>query len=128
VDTLASLISSTLGDNDPLDPWLTESNWDENYWDGKAQAIALRANGRMDLAQVRAVIIDILGSLLGYSADGDPGLHEQARRIDRVAQTIMGSLSSTGRNCMDLMALIPDGPTPRRVGRSKGLRMPARGP
>ena len=128
MDRLASLISSALDDNGPLDPWLTESNWDENYWDGKARAIERRANGRMDLAQMRAVIIDVLGSLIGYSADGDVGLQEQARRIDRVAQTIMGSLSSTGRNCMDLMALIPDGPAPRRVGRSKGLRMPARGP
>jgi hypothetical protein len=92
VDTLASLISSALRNNDPLDPWLTATNWDENYWDGDAQAIALRVNARMDLAQVQAVVVDVLGSLLDYSADGDAGLQEQARRIDRVAQTIMGFL------------------------------------
>jgi hypothetical protein len=91
VDTLASLISSALRGNDPLDPWLTESNWDQNYWDDKAEAIALRVNARMDLAQVRAVIVDILGSLLGCSADGDTGLQEQATRIDRVAETIISS-------------------------------------
>lgn len=91
MDTFASLIPSALRDNDPLDPWLTHSNWDENYWDRDAQAIALRVNARMDLAQVRAVIVDVLGSLLGCSADGDTGLQEQATRIDRVAETIISS-------------------------------------
>jgi hypothetical protein len=91
VDTLASLISSALRGNDPLDPWLTESNWDENYWDGEAHAIALRVNAQMDLAQVRAVVVDVLGSLGGQSADGDAGLQEQARRVDRVVETVIGS-------------------------------------
>jgi hypothetical protein len=91
LDTLATLISSVLRDNDPLDPWLAASNYDENYWDGEAQAIALRVNPRMDLVGVRAVIVDVLGGLLGFSADGDPGLQEQARRIDRVAEPIIKS-------------------------------------
>jgi hypothetical protein len=91
LDTLATLISSALRDNDPLDPWLASSNYDENYWDSEAQAIALRVNPRMDIVGVRAVIVDVLGSVLGFSADGDPGLEEQTRRIDRVAELIIKS-------------------------------------
>jgi hypothetical protein len=91
LDTLAILISSALRDNDPLDPWLAASNYDESFWDGEAQAIALRVKPPIGLAGVRSVVVDVLGSLIAFSADGDAGLQEQARRIDRVAELIIKS-------------------------------------
>jgi hypothetical protein len=85
VNALASAISASLRLHDPLDPWLTESGWDEHYWDGEAEEIARRLSPEMSKADVRRVVVAVLGSLLGTSADGEAGLREQSRRLDLVA-------------------------------------------
>ena len=94
VDQLAIAVSSALREHDPLDPWLTESHWDESYWNAEAQQIADRLAPNMDLASVREIVIEVLGGLLGQSADGDAGLREQSRRVDLVAEAIVAALAS----------------------------------
>ena len=92
VDQLVIAVSSALREHDPLDPWLTESSWDEGYWHAEAQQIADRLAPGMDLASVREIVIEVLGDLLGSSADGDAGLREQSRRIDLVALAVVKAL------------------------------------
>ena len=89
---LAQRICEALRDHDPLDPWLTESAWDEDYWDGEAAQIAGRLRSGMSAREVRAIVVDVLGELLGHSADGQSGLDEQARRLDRIATTIADAI------------------------------------
>jgi hypothetical protein len=92
VDELTAAVSSALREHDPLDPWLTETHWDEHYWDQEAQAIADRLTADMDPAAVRAIVMDVLGELLGTSADGKAGFQEQSRRLDCIAVAISAAL------------------------------------
>lgn len=70
---LVAIISTALRDRDPLDPWDTESAWDDDYWIEESEAIAGRLRHGMRAAEVRAVVVDVLGNLLGSSADGEAG-------------------------------------------------------
>ncbi|MEY2423108.1 MAG: hypothetical protein QOI95_3175 [Acidimicrobiaceae bacterium] len=79
VDELAVVVSAAVREHDPLDPWLTESGRDEHYWDREAELIARRLTPSMDSVAVRAVVSDVLGGLLGTSADGDAGVQEQSK-------------------------------------------------
>jgi hypothetical protein len=92
VDDLADLISRTLRENDPLDPWITESSWDEGYWNGEAERIANKVTPGMSSQEVRALVVAELSTLLGSSADGEAGLTEQARRLDVVAAALAEAL------------------------------------
>jgi hypothetical protein len=93
VSDLVATIVGALRDHDPLDPWLTESAWDENYWRGEAEKIGSRVRPGMTQAEVRSVVVDVLGRLVGSSADGEAGLREQSRRLDAVAKAVVGALA-----------------------------------
>ena len=93
VDELTAVVSSALRQHDPLDPWLTESEWDQNYWDAEAAAIALRLTDAMDVVAIRAIVVDVLCELLGSSADGEAGLQEQSRRVDLIARAILEAIA-----------------------------------
>jgi hypothetical protein len=88
VDELSAFVSAAISTNDPLDPWLTESHWDEHYWDAEAREIAQRLAPGMDTEAVGAIITQVLGEMLGSSADGAAGLREQSRRVHRAADSI----------------------------------------
>jgi hypothetical protein len=90
VDDLTAVVSLALREHDPLDPWLTESHWDDAYWSGEASAIAARLAPGMDADSVRAIVVEALGDLLGGSAD--PA--EQSRQLDVIAQSIAAKLGS----------------------------------
>lgn len=89
---LATTISAALRKHDPLDPWLTESGWDESYWDREASLIADQVEPGMSAAEIRQVVVEVLGDLLGQSADGDEGLRYQGRRLDAIAEIVVGAL------------------------------------
>lgn len=89
---MTAVVSSALRQHDPLDPWLTESGWDESYWDAGAAAIALRLTDTMDVAAIRAIVVDVLGELIGSSADGEAGRQEQSRRLDLIARKIVEAI------------------------------------
>jgi hypothetical protein len=76
VDVLAVGISASLWRHDPLDPWLVESGWDEQYWDGEAETIGRRVSTGMSPGEVRSILVDVLGELIGSPADGEVGLRE----------------------------------------------------
>ena len=90
---LMAIVSGALREHDPLDPWLTESAWDENYWQAESQAISEKLRPGMTQSEVRAAIVDVLGDLLGSSADGEAGLREQTRRLDAVAKVVAAALA-----------------------------------
>jgi hypothetical protein len=88
VEELAVAVAAALRDHDPLDPWLSESHWDENYWDHEAERIAERLTPGMDAVAIRAVLVDVLGRLLASPADRD----DQSQRLDRASQAIAAAL------------------------------------
>lgn len=72
-------------------------------------AIALRLTDAKDIVTIRAVVVEVLGHLLGSSADGEAGLQEQSRRLDLIASAIFDAISQrwAGDQCR----------TPGRAGR-----------
>jgi len=56
---------AALREHDPLDPWLTESGWDGDYWQAEAQQISDNVRRGMSESEVRVVIVEVLGGLLG---------------------------------------------------------------
>jgi hypothetical protein len=91
VNNLAAKVSSTLRRNDPLDPWLTESHWDDGYWNGEAERIAARLAPGMAATVVRRIVVDELGDLLASSADPT----DQSRRLDVIARDIAEAIEQT---------------------------------
>jgi len=64
VDDLSRAVAELLVQHDPLEPWLTESHWDEDYWLGEATDIARRIRPGMDLAAVRSVVNELIQTSL----------------------------------------------------------------
>jgi hypothetical protein len=91
VNDLAAKVSSTLRRNDPLDPWLTESHWDDGYWNDEAERIAERLAPGMAAAAVRQVVVEVLGGLLASSSDPI----DQSHRLDLIAREIAGAIEQT---------------------------------
>jgi hypothetical protein len=92
MDHLVAFVSATLAAHDPLDSWLTESNYDEHHWDREARKIARQLVPGMSASVVRGIVTNALGDLLGTSADGAAGLREQSRRVDLIAAAIAENL------------------------------------
>jgi hypothetical protein len=90
VDQLAVTVASALRKHDPLDPWLTESHWDDAYWNREGERIAMRVTPEMGTAEIRAVVVDVLGDLLSGASDPN----DQSRRLDRVVEEIADAIGS----------------------------------
>ena len=90
--TSVAAISVALRAHDPLDPWLTESNWDDSYWDAEAEQIASRLTSEMSTTQVRAVVTDVLRSSLSVDLVTETNDAWRAERLDAVAAEIWQSL------------------------------------
>lgn len=91
MNDLATKVSSALRRNDPLDPWLTDSHWDDGYWNDEAERIVERLAPGMDAAAVRQVVVEVLGDLLASSSDAT----DQSRRLDLIARDIAGEIEQT---------------------------------
>jgi hypothetical protein len=90
-------ISAAIRDHDPLDPWLTESHYDERYWNGEAAEIAKALQPEMSAADVRLVVIDVLTRRLP-SATAGGGVDEwRTARLNAIAGAIWHSLGSEQR-------------------------------
>jgi hypothetical protein len=68
--------SAAIRQFDPLEMWLTESHWDEQYWDDVARLIVDRVGNSADadllLATTRKALQD---TFPGSSLDSDNGLY-----------------------------------------------------
>jgi hypothetical protein len=91
VSELAGKVSSALRRNDPLDPWLSESYWDDCYRDVEAEQIAARLSPGMAATAVRQVVVEVLGDLLVSATDPT----DQSRRLDVIARDIAESIEPT---------------------------------
>lgn len=49
-------VSAALRRNDVLEPWLTESHYDENYWDGEARSVVERLSDNPTRSEVRSAV------------------------------------------------------------------------
>jgi hypothetical protein len=91
---LAVACSHALREHDPLDPWLTESHWDDRYWDFEAEQIATRLDPAMSIAEVRATIVSTLGDSIAPAVDGDGRDQRRTARLDAVAAAVHRSLQT----------------------------------
>ena len=57
-------ISAIIAAHDPLEPWLTESHWDSEYWLREAATIASRLMPQMSVKAVREVVVEVLTGAL----------------------------------------------------------------
>jgi hypothetical protein len=79
---LASTIASAFVAHDPLEPWLTESHWDEHYWDNEARLVAEQLTAGMDVQATRSLILDVLEQTLGFVVGP---LQLRSDRVDALA-------------------------------------------
>ena len=70
---LAGRLAELLAIHDPLEAWLTESHYDDHYWDKEARALAIRLSKDMTLVNVRAAVVAVLEDAFPH-ADVDTGL------------------------------------------------------
>ena len=84
---LVPAIAAAMREHDPLEPWLTESHWDEHHWDNEAGEVARRLRPGMAPDDVRTVITAVLRESLPetFADDGDD---RQTRRIDDMAAAV----------------------------------------
>ena len=69
--TLVEAISLAIAANDPLEPWLVVSNYDEHYWDTEArQAESAVARARNE-AEVYNILVSALDPVISESGDSD---------------------------------------------------------
>ncbi|WP_456789483.1 hypothetical protein [Cellulomonas sp. P5_C5] len=59
-DGLAEELARLFVRYDPLEPWLTESHWDDSSWDKEALRLAGRLTGDMSVGEVRAALLAVL--------------------------------------------------------------------
>lgn len=81
----ASEISAIIRTHDPLEPWLTESHWDENYWADEAQLVAERLQTAESEAAVRELVRNVLQERLPGSLSSNV---DSGARLDRIAAEI----------------------------------------
>jgi hypothetical protein len=59
-DGLAEQLAKLFVRYDPLEPWLTESHYDDSYWDKEALMLAGRLAGARSVGDVRAAVVAVL--------------------------------------------------------------------
>ena len=57
---MAKRLAELFVSHDPLEPWLTESHYDDQYWDEEALALAGRLSQDMTIGDVRAALLAVL--------------------------------------------------------------------
>jgi hypothetical protein len=80
-------LSEALREHDVLEPWLTESHWDERYWDDIAGAVADNVGPRPGHAEVVAALRAEFGELVSnnglFRDQLERRLHLIADRVSR---------------------------------------------
>lgn len=84
-------LSGALREYDVLEPWLTESHWDERYWDDIAGAVADNVGTRPGHAEVVAALRAALRAEFGELVSNNGLFRDQLERrlhliVDRVVE------------------------------------------
>ena len=70
-ESLAESLAPLFVRYDPLEPWLTESHYDDSYWGEEARLLAGRLTGAMSIDDVRAAVLAVLAERFpGARVDG----------------------------------------------------------
>jgi hypothetical protein len=77
---VTAAVAALFVEHDPLEPWLTESHWDADYWTDEATILAERLTPGMNVSEVRSAVLDVLHEAL-------PASPLRADRIDALAQS-----------------------------------------
>lgn len=94
IEGLADRVAELLVEHDPLEPWLTESHFDEGYWASEACAIAERMQVGMEYDEVRGVIVDVLGTSIPSLLRGGSESSRYAKdQIERVVAALLKLLT-----------------------------------
>lgn len=84
MDDLADRLAELFVKHDPLEPWLTESHYDDSYWSEEALRLADRVTDGMTVGDTRAALLAVLAERFpGSQVDG--GLL-RGDNIDALAQ------------------------------------------
>lgn len=84
--------SAALREVEVLEPWLTESHWDENYWDDVAALVVGEAGGMPDRAAALASLRSALTSTFpSVALESDNGFYRDhlAQRLDTIVATVL---------------------------------------
>lgn len=91
-DSLTRRLAEAFVQHDPLEPWLSESHWDDSYWDGEASLLADRLTQGMTVDEVRAALLDVLGQAFPGSVVGGGALRRD--NIEALAEASWVALRS----------------------------------
>ena len=91
-DDLVSRVNAIMRTHDPLEPWLTESHWDDDFWIREAVEIANRLDRTMTVAAVRDLVDTVLQKSIPGPTDDDGVDEWRTSRIDQIAAEIHKSL------------------------------------
>ncbi len=89
--------SAAIREIEVLEPWLTESNWDEHYWDDVATLVVKRiGRSRSKRAGRRALVAGLKQTFPGAAFKSDSGLYRDRlnERIDLIVAGALGRDSS----------------------------------
>lgn len=84
---LVQIWSAAIRQIEVLEPWLTESHWDENYWDDVAKIVVQQAGEHPTHAAARNALSGALRTIFpDVSLEADNGLYrdELDRRLDLI--------------------------------------------
>jgi hypothetical protein len=82
-------LSAAMREFDVLEPWLTESHWDQNYWDDVALAVAAEVGPHPSRAEVIAALRNALSARFGELASNNGLFRDQLeRRLALIAERV----------------------------------------
>ncbi|HEY3670785.1 MAG TPA: hypothetical protein VGN51_07620 [Acidimicrobiia bacterium] len=83
---LIKRLSGALRENDVLEPWLTESHWDEHYWDDVATAAVAKVGTSPTVAEIRDAVRAALAGTFGEPGPENRVYRDQFdQRLDLIA-------------------------------------------
>ena len=77
-------VAQILRDHDPLEPWLTESHWDEDHWLGEATEIVARLRDAVDPVAARQLVVAVVTEKLSLDLE-DAAV---ASRFDAIGRAV----------------------------------------
>jgi hypothetical protein len=97
-DDLAATLARLFVRYDPLEPWLTESHYDETYWDREALRLARRLRAGMQISEVRNALLAVLAESFPGACVGGGSLRED--HVDQLTsacwQLVTAAATPTG--------------------------------
>ena len=86
---LVRRLTAAMRDHDVLEPWLSESHWDDAYWSGEARAVVDLAQGNRDPAALHDYLVSVLTDRFGGIEAGNGLFRDDLdRRLGHIVQAI----------------------------------------